>query len=199
MVRHSSEAPSPTPGGQTVLGSSIYPPEYIWNSLSDTQRDSFMSTVSASLATGDGPRKRPRIDLTTEEDADHGRVPSLVLPILPRFPGLDRAAIIAIFEHTFRPKKDLIKLRSPEFKVSALDGESFDLKSTLSGLQFRKVILIKDWGNDVSLWAYCFSNYVAIWCEFFAVKHPVYISGMVLFHRRICDLARVYKWQDCIL
>ncbi|OKP09441.1 hypothetical protein PENSUB_5213, partial [Penicillium subrubescens] len=71
MVRHSSEAPSPTPGGQTVLGSSIYPPEYIWNSLSDTQRDSFMSTVSASLATGDGPRKRPRIDLTTEEDADH--------------------------------------------------------------------------------------------------------------------------------
>jgi hypothetical protein len=22
---------------------------------------------------------------------------------------------------------------------------------------------------------------------------------MVLFHRRICDLARAYKWQDCIL
>jgi hypothetical protein len=71
-----------------------------------------------------------------------------VLPVLPRFPGLDRAAIIAVFEHTFRPKKDLIKLRSPEFKASALDGESFDLKSTSSGLQFRKVVSIKDWGND---------------------------------------------------
>lgn len=199
MVRHSSEAPSPTPGGQTTLGSSIYPPEYIWNSLSDTQRNSFMSTVSASLVAGDGQRKRPRIDLTTEEDADDGRVPSLVLPVLPRFPGLDRAAIIAVFEHTFRPKKDLIKLRSPEFKASALDGETFDLKSTSSGLQFRKVISVKDWGNDSSLWAHCFSNYVAIWCDFFAAKHPLCISGMVLFHRRICDLARAYKWQDCIL
>lgn len=58
-----------------------------------------------------------------------GRVPSLVLPVLPRFPGLDRAVIIAIFEHIFRPKKDLIKLRSPEFKASALDGESLGLKS----------------------------------------------------------------------
>ncbi|KAJ5742329.1 hypothetical protein N7533_003762 [Penicillium manginii] len=148
MVRHSSEAPSTTPGGQTTLGSSFYPPEYIWNSLSDTQRDSFMSTVSASLVAGDGQRKRPRIDLTTEEDIDDGRVPSLVLPVLPRFPGLDRAAIIAVFEHTFRPKKDLIKLRSPEFKASAPDGESFDLKSTSSGLQFRKVVSIKDWGQS---------------------------------------------------
>jgi hypothetical protein len=158
-----------------------------------------MSTVSASLVAGDGQRKRPRIDLTTEEDADDGRVPSLILPVLPRFPGLDRAAIIAVFEHTFRPKKDLIKLRSPEFKASAPDGESFDLKSTSSGLQFRKVVSIKDWGNDASLWAHCFSNYVAIWCDFFAAKHPLCISGMVLFHRRICDLARAYKWQDCIL
>ncbi len=107
MVRRSSEAPSPMPGGQTVLGSSIYLPEYIWNSLSDTQRDSFMSTVSSSLVAGDGPRKRPRIDLTTEEDADDGRVPSLVLLVLPRFPSLDRAAIIAVFEHTFRPKRTL--------------------------------------------------------------------------------------------
>ena len=199
MVRRSPEAPSPTPGGQTAPGSSIYPPEYIWNSLSDTQRDSFMSTVSASLVAADGQRKRPRTDLTTEEDANDGRVPSLVLPVLPRFPGLDRAAIIAVFEHIFRPKKDLIKLRSPEFKASALDGDSFDLKSTSSGLQFRKVVSIKDWGYDASLWAHCFSNYVAIWCDFFAAKHPLCISGMVLFHRRVCDLARAYKWQDCIL
>ena len=93
---------------------------------------------------------------------------------------------------TFRPKKDLIKLRSPEFKASAPDGESFDLKTTSSGVQFRKVVSIKDWGNDASLWAHCFSNYVAIWCDFFAAKHPLCISGMVLFHRRICDLARAY-------
>ncbi|KAJ5117535.1 hypothetical protein N7448_011167 [Penicillium atrosanguineum] len=199
MVRRSSEAPSPTPGGQTAPGSSIYPPEYIWNSLYDTQRHSFMSTVSASLAAADGQRKRPRTYLTTEEDANDGRVPSLVFPVLPRFPDLDRAAVIADFEHTFRPKKDLIKLRSPEFKASALDGESFDLKSTSSGLQFRKVVSIKDWGNDAFLWAHCFSNYIAIWCEFFAAKHPLCISGMVLFHRGVCELARAYIWQDCIL
>ncbi|KAJ5385651.1 hypothetical protein N7509_008192 [Penicillium cosmopolitanum] len=165
MVRHSSEAPSTTPGGQTTLGSSFYPPEYIWNSLSDTQRDSFMSTVSASLVAGDGQRKRPRIDLTTEEDVDDGRVPSLVVPVLPRFPGLDRAAIIAVFEHTFCPKKDLIKLRSPEFKATAPDGESFDLKST--------------------------SPPQGIFNQG--------LGGMVLFYRRICDLARAYKWQECIL
>ncbi|KAJ5288140.1 hypothetical protein N7478_003826 [Penicillium angulare] len=107
-----------------------------------------MSTVSASLVAGDGQRKRPPIDLTTDEDFDDGRVPSLVLPVLPRFPGLDRAAIIAIFEHTFRPKKDLIKLRSPEFKATAPGGDPSDLKSTSSGLQIRKVVPIKDWGKS---------------------------------------------------
>jgi hypothetical protein len=31
------------------------------------------------------------------------------LPVLPRFPGLDRAAIIAVFEHTFRPKITILR------------------------------------------------------------------------------------------
>jgi hypothetical protein len=92
MVRHSSEAPSTTPGEQTILATSFYPPGYMLDSLSDTQRDSFISTVSTSLVAGDEQRKRPRIDLTTEEDVDDSRVPSLVLPVFPRFPGLDRAA-----------------------------------------------------------------------------------------------------------
>ena len=192
-----------TPGGQTPLesvSSSIYPPEYIWNSLSEDQRASVISNISASFSLGDGSRKRARVDLTGEDDdTDAGRVPSTVIPVLPRFPGLDRAAIIAIFEHSFRPKKDLIKLRSPEFKAVTLDNESFDLKSTSSGLQFRKVVSVKDWGNDASLWSHCFHNYIAVWASFFNAQHPSCIIGMILFHRRICDLARTYKWQDCIL
>ena len=97
-------------------------------------------------------RKRACVDLTAEDDdTDAGRVPSTVIPILPRFPGLDRAAIIAVFKHTFRPKKDLIKLQSPKFKASTLDNKSFNLKSILIGLQFRKVISVKDWGNNASL------------------------------------------------
>lgn len=87
------------------MGFSFFSPEYIWNSSADTQRDSFISTVSASLIAGGGQRKRPPIDLTTDEDFDDGRAPSLVLLVLSRFPGLDRAAIVAVFEHTFRPKK----------------------------------------------------------------------------------------------
>ena len=132
-------------------------------------------------------------------EADAGRVPSTVIPILPRFPGLDRAAIIAVFEHTFRPKKDLIKLRSPEFKASTLDNESVDLKSISTGLQFRKVVSVKDWGNDASLWTHCFHNCIAVWASFFVAQHPSCIIGMVLFHCRIGDLARTYKWQDCVL
>ena len=137
-----------TPGGQTPLesvSSSIYPPEYIWNSLSEDQRASVISNISASFSLGDGSRKRTRVDLTGKDDnTDAGRVPSTIIPVLPRFPGLDRAAIIAIFKHSFRPKKDLIKLWSPEFKAATLDNESFNLKSTLSSLQFRKVVSVKD-------------------------------------------------------
>jgi hypothetical protein len=195
---------SSTPGGHTPfepMTSSIYPPEYIWNSLSADQRASLISNVSASFSNGNVHRKRPRVDLTGEEDdTDVGMVPSTVVPVLPRFPGLDRTAIVAVFEHTFRPKKDLIKLRSPEFKAATtLDNESFDLKSTSTGLQFRKVASVKDWGNDASLWSHCFHNYIAIWASFFNAQHPSCIIGMILFQRRICDLARAYKWQDCVL
>ena len=104
-------------------------------SLSEDQRASVISNISASFSSREGSRKRAHVDLTAEDDnADAGRVPSAVIPVLPHFPGLDRAAIIAIFKHTFRPKKDLIKLQSPEFKAFTLDNESFDLKSILAGL-----------------------------------------------------------------
>jgi hypothetical protein len=61
------------------------------------------------------------------------------------------------------------------------------------------VASMKDWGHDASLWAHCFKNYLAIWCSFFANHHHASIVGMLLFLRRITDLARVYKWQDCVL
>ena len=103
-----------TPGGQTPLksvSSSIYLPEYIWKSLSEDQYASVISNISASFSLGDGSCKRACVDLTGEDDdTDAGRVPSTIIPVLPRFPGLDRAAIIAVFKYSFRPKKDLIKL-----------------------------------------------------------------------------------------
>jgi hypothetical protein len=34
---------------------------------------------------------------------------------------------------------------------------------------------------------------------FFGNKHCSALVGMVLFLRRISDLARAYRWQDCIL
>ena len=51
-----------TPGGQTPLesvSSSIYPPEYIWNSLSEDQRASVISNISASFSLGDGSASAP--------------------------------------------------------------------------------------------------------------------------------------------
>jgi hypothetical protein len=121
------------------------------------------------------------------------------VPILPQFPGIAREAIIAVFDHSFRPKKDLIKLRSPEYKAFVPDDEAYGYKNTSSGLQLRKITSLKDWGHDSSLWAHCFTNYIAIWSSFFGNKHGSALVGMVLFLRRIMDLARSYRWQDCVL
>ncbi|KAJ5626383.1 hypothetical protein N7510_002692 [Penicillium lagena] len=59
MVRPSFEISSPTPGEQTVLGSSTYPPEYIWNSFSDSQRNSFISTLFPTSNVVNLQHKRP--------------------------------------------------------------------------------------------------------------------------------------------
>ena len=94
----------------------------------------------ASLQTSEPRRKRSRVDLTRdEEDEDDGKVPPAVVPILPQFPGITCDAIVAIYDHSFRPKKDLIKLRSPEYKANALLDESYEYKNTASGLQLRKI------------------------------------------------------------
>ena len=58
---------------------------------------------------------------------------------------------------------------------------------------------VKEWGHDSTLWSHCFDTYAAAWMSIFGKSFPTAGIGMVLFHRRICDLARVYKWQDGVL
>jgi hypothetical protein len=40
---------------------------------------------------------------------------------------------------------------------------------------------------------------MAIWTLFFGNKHSSALVGMILFQRRIADLARAYRWQDGVL
>ena len=40
---------------------------------------------------------------------------------------------------------------------------------------------------------------MAIWTLLFGNKHSSALVGMILFQRRIADLARAYRWQDCVL
>ena len=148
-------------------------------------------------------RKRARAsDLDDEDYDENGRpIPAAVLPVLSLFSGLHRPTVVAVFDQTFVPKKDLIKLRAPEFRVIAPEAgiESFDLKSTSAGLQFCKVTSAKDFGHDPALWSHCFVNYMGLCNSFFADKHPAVATGMLLFFCRVIDLARKFKWQDCIL
>ena len=123
-------APSATPEPAT-----LYPPLHVWDTLSQDQRDSFLAGVVGSLQTSEPRRKRSRVDLSRDEDnEDDGKVPPAVVPILPKFPGITYNAIVAIYNYSFWPKKDLIKLRSPKYKVNALHDKSYKYKNTISSL-----------------------------------------------------------------
>src|SRR6185437_4739479 len=112
-----------------------------------------LAAVAASLQPPEPRRKRSRVDLTheDEESDDNGKVPPAVVPILPTFPGIPREPIVALYSNTFRSKKDLIKLRTPEFRASVPDSDSFEYKTTSSGVQLRPVAFLKDWGHDAAL------------------------------------------------
>jgi hypothetical protein len=169
--------------------------------MTQPQRDSYVAAAISSLQPPEPRRKRSRVDLTREEEEsdDDGKVPPAIVPILSTFPGIPREPIAALYDNTFRPKKDLIKLRTPEFRASVPEGDSFEYKNTSSGVKLRQVASLKDWGHDASLWVHCFSNYIAIWGSLFSVQHPRVMVGMVLFLRYVCDISKIYHWQDAVL
>ena len=172
--------------------------------MSQEQQDNFLARIIDAMPTMEPRRKRSRVDLTGRGDEaddadDDGKVPPAVVPVLSILPGIPRETFVAIFDHSFRPKKDLIKLRLPEYNSSLADDEAYEYKNTSSGLQLRKVASLKDWGHDHSLWAHCFSNYMTIWASLFGDKYPSCWVGMTMFHRSISDFARIYRWQDAVL
>jgi hypothetical protein len=72
-----------------AVNPSLYPPQYIWDSLSQSQRDGCLAGIVASLQVPEPRRKRSRVDLTEEDDNvddDDGKVPPAVVPILPNSP-----------------------------------------------------------------------------------------------------------------
>lgn len=169
--------------------------------MSAEDRKSWLQTIQAAVTSSleRGP-KRQRIDLTGAGDDDHGKaIPPALQPLLPRFSGIPRTALLAIHDQTFEARKHLIKLRLPQYKSTASQDESFAYTSGVEGLQLRKVHSMKEWGHDSLLWSHCFATYASAWTSIFGQSFPTATIGMWLFHRRICDLARSYRWQDAVL
>jgi len=154
-----------------------------------------MAAIASSLQAPKPHRKRSRVDLTLEDEEDNdGKIPQAIASILRIFPGIPREPMVAIFENIFNPKKDLIKLRTPEVQSSTSDNDSFEYKNTSSGIQLRQVTSRKVWGHDAALWLHCFTNYMAIWSCLFGLKHPRVFTDMTLFLRYIYDYSKIYRW-----
>ena len=49
--------------------------------------------------------------------------PAVVLLLLARFPGIPRAPITALYDNSFLPRRDLLKLRTAEFRSAAPDRD----------------------------------------------------------------------------
>ena len=144
--------------------------------------------------------KRQRSDTSAADEDETGKtIPPALQPLLQRFVGIPRSALVAIHDHTFEARKHLIKLRLPQFTPPTSQDEAFTYSSGADGLRLKKVTSVKEWGHDSTLWSHCFDTYAAAWMSIFGKSFPTAGIGMVLFHRRICDLARVYKWQDGVL
>jgi hypothetical protein len=113
--------------------------------MSDAQRTAFIDIATATAASAAEPElryKRSRLDLTpgsprTEiDDEDSKSTPPAVIPLLARFPGIPRAPIVALYDNVFSPRKDLLKLRTAEFRSSAPEKD-YHYVTTPSGLALR--------------------------------------------------------------
>ncbi len=191
----SAPAPDHTPP------SAAYPPPHVWETMSADERRTWLQTIQTAVtASMERGTKRQRSDTTAADEDESGKtVPPAVLPLLPRFAGIPRSALVAIHDHTFEVRKHLIKLRLPQFTSPASQEEAFTYSTGSDGLRLKKVTSFKEWGHDSSLWSHCFATYAAAWTSIFGQSFPTAGIGMWLFHRRICDLARSYKWQDTVL
>ena len=107
------------------------------------------SAVIAGITAGFEPevrRKRSRLELaatdpsvTVDYDDEDGRPPPLpVIPLLASFPGIPRAPIIALYDNVFSPRKDLLKLRTAEFRSLAPERD-YHYVSTASGITQRTI------------------------------------------------------------
>ncbi|KAI0903458.1 hypothetical protein F4823DRAFT_568664 [Ustulina deusta] len=108
-----------------------------------------------------------------------GRYPSIVVDTAGKFPGVDPECVLAIYKNELDPM-DLIKLRT---------GFYSSTEAPITG--------VDAYGSDMSLWAYCFTTFVAIYGSLFE-NHVHVVLAMVEFSRGIFHLAIIHKLRPVI-
>ncbi|RYC56401.1 hypothetical protein CHU98_g9809 [Xylaria longipes] len=104
------------------------------------------------------------------------KYPSIVIETANKFPGVDPKYILAIYKNKLDPM-NLIKLREGGHDGSATSVEAY--------------------GSDISLWAYCFITYVAIYGRLFE-HHLDVVRAMNDFARWVLELAMIHELRAVI-
>lgn len=56
-----------------------------------------------------------------------------------------------------------------------------------------------DYGSTMEIWSEAFINYSMIMMDFFNADFPLLIRVLLLFHKRIRKLSKIYEWQNAVL
>jgi hypothetical protein len=115
---------------------------------------------------------------------------------LTLFPRVDKKHIISIVKHKFHAN-NLVYLD----RQAAAEAEP-EMSITLSNgawKQKKVVGKLSDFGPTSEIWSRNFLVFVQILQAFFGTTHPTLSIELLNFHGRIVKLAKIHKWQGCIL
>ncbi|KAJ8132676.1 hypothetical protein O1611_g946 [Lasiodiplodia mahajangana] len=159
----------------------------------EEQEEQRRSELEASLKTN---TTNPRSGNLDYEFAEIRELPSIVQAVAAQFPGVDWKQIMAIFRGEFEPI-NLIKLRAG---VNYTSNITTSLHASQAGNITIKAPLprIEAYGSDISLWAHCFSTFIAIYSRLFE-SQPHVALAINDFARIVYELSTIHELKAVIL
>ncbi|KAI1818947.1 hypothetical protein F4861DRAFT_544457 [Xylaria intraflava] len=121
--------------------------------------------------------------------------PSIVTETARKFPGVDPKYVFAIYKNELDPM-NLIKLCTGGY-ISITASQLHASSTTGHITMIAPLAKIEAYGTDISLWAYCFTTYVAIYGQLFP-EHLHIVRAMNDFLRRVFELATVHELRPVI-
>jgi hypothetical protein len=134
------------------------------------------------------------------EDTESKITSPEVLRLVLQIVGISHTYLISIHKNKF-VAENLSKLRIGRAGEGQIEENTSTQLVFEGGIMLSKKLwgTLKDFGNNIDIWAEGFYNYIIANCVLYSTTFPNLLYSMLRFYNKIASLAKVYTWSRAVL